>query len=47
VYDRVPITAIERSPEPFQHFFIDCAGKLLPHLNVDYNYCLIVVCSFS
>jgi hypothetical protein len=43
----VPITAIERSPEPFQHFFIDCAGKLLPHLNVDYNYCLIVVCSFS
>jgi len=47
VYNRVPISAIERSPEPFQHFFIDCAGKLLPHLNIDYNYSLIAVCSFS
>jgi transposase InsO family protein len=46
-YDRVPITAVERAEEPFQHWFMDCAGPLIPNSNVNYNYCLIMVCSYS
>ena len=46
-FDRVPISPIERAQEPFQHWFMDCAGKLLPDANIEYNYCLILVCSYS
>ena len=46
-YDRVPIKAVERVQEPFQHWFMDCAGPLIPNSTTDINYCLIMVCSYS
>jgi hypothetical protein len=46
-YDRVPITAIPRADEPFNHWFMDCFGKVLPNQNIDFNYALILVDSYS
>lgn len=38
-YDRVPIKVVERAQEPFQHWFTDCAGPLIPNNTTDINYC--------
>jgi hypothetical protein len=46
-YDRVPITAIPRADEPFGHWFMDCFGKVLPNQEIDYNYALVLVDSYS
>jgi transposase InsO family protein len=43
----VPITAVKRAQEPFQHWFMDCAGPLIPNVKTDFNYCLVMVCSYS
>jgi Integrase zinc binding domain len=42
-YDWVKIAAIPRDTEPFRHWFMDCAGPLLPGQNIQYNYALILV----
>jgi len=46
-FDRVPIPAIPRDAEIFRHWFMDCAGPLLPGENVQFNYALILVDSAS
>ena len=46
-YDRVSISAIPRDPEVFRHWFMDCAGPLLPGQSIQYNYALILVDSAS
>jgi hypothetical protein len=33
-YDHVKIAAIPRDTEPFRHWFMDCAGPLLPGQNI-------------
>jgi hypothetical protein len=46
-YDRVPITAIPRAEEPFSNWFMDCFKEVLPNHDIDYNYALILVDSYS
>jgi hypothetical protein len=46
-YDRIPIQAVHRSTSLFAHFFCDVFGPILPDQKVRYNYCLVLVDSYS
>ena len=42
-FGRVPISAVPRDAEISRHWFMDCAGRLLPGESVHFNYALILV----
>ena len=46
-FDRMPISVIPRDAEIFRHWFMDCAGPLLPGENLQFNYASILVDSAS
>jgi hypothetical protein len=46
-YDRIPIQAIPRATSLFSHFFCDVFGPVFPDQNPRYNYCIVLVDSYS
>ena len=46
-WDRIPIQAIPRATSLFSHFFCDVFGPVFPGQNVRYNYCIVLVDSYS
>ena len=46
-FDRVKIKAIERADEVYNHWFMDCLGPLFPNQNVQFNYAIVLVDSYS
>ena len=46
-YERIPIQAIPRATSLFAHFFSDVFGPIFPNQRVRYNYCLVLVDSYS
>ena len=43
VLDRVPITAVVRSDEPFQHIIMDVVGPIEPTSSAGHKYCLCII----
>ena len=46
-FDRIPIQAIPRATSLFSHFFCDVFGPVFPDRNPRYNYCIVLVDSYS
>mgnify|MGYP003445642186 FL=1 len=45
--DRIPITAVERAPSAFEHFYADIFGPLCASSPLRHNYCIVCVDSMS